>query len=196
MASSFGFSYTAPLFTKEDEEKEIADLTPEAKEDILDDLYGRNSNDLLMDGDVPEITAEQLAAVRDAMDRIPIEDRSGFIKASIRCPELIERETDPAIFLRHENHDAELAAKRIAKYWNTREIVFGEDHAYLPMTQSGAMGDEDTLRMMRNCSHFRDFLPNDAHGRTVICSDWTTLNPSDLCEGNRYNPVRSSSPTR
>ena len=196
MASSFGFSYTAPQFTKEDEEKEIADLTPKAKEGILDDLYGRNSNELIMDGDVPEITAEQLAAVRDAMDRIPIEDRSGFIKASVRCPELIEIETDPAIFLRHENYDAELAAKRIAKYWNMRETVFGEDHAYLPMTQSGAMGAEETMRMMRQCPHFRDFLPNDAHGRTVICSDWTTFNPSDLCGGNRYNPVRSSSPTR
>ena len=148
-----------------------------------------------MDGDVPEITAEQLADVRDAMDRIPIEDRSGFIKASVRCPELIETETDPAVFLRHENYDAELAAKRIAKYWNMRETVFGEEHAYLPMTHSGAMGDEDTLRVMRNCPHYRDFLPNDAHGRTVICSDFTTFKPIDLCSGKRYDPVRSFSPT-
>ena len=36
------FSYTAPIFTKQDEEKEKSKLTNEEKEIILDDIYGRN----------------------------------------------------------------------------------------------------------------------------------------------------------
>eukprot|EP00521_Asterionellopsis_glacialis_P016070 CAMPEP_0195291692 /NCGR_PEP_ID=MMETSP0707-20130614/8077_1 /TAXON_ID=33640 /ORGANISM="Asterionellopsis glacialis, Strain CCMP134" /LENGTH=58 /DNA_ID=CAMNT_0040352031 /DNA_START=1 /DNA_END=174 /DNA_ORIENTATION=+ len=55
------FSYTAPTYSKEDEEREYADLCPEQKEGILNDAYGRNAEETAALNE-REITQQELDA--------------------------------------------------------------------------------------------------------------------------------------
>eukprot|EP00521_Asterionellopsis_glacialis_P016940 CAMPEP_0195306442 /NCGR_PEP_ID=MMETSP0707-20130614/37201_1 /TAXON_ID=33640 /ORGANISM="Asterionellopsis glacialis, Strain CCMP134" /LENGTH=241 /DNA_ID=CAMNT_0040370659 /DNA_START=306 /DNA_END=1029 /DNA_ORIENTATION=- len=196
------FSCTAPIYSKEDEERDYANLSPEQKGDILDDAYGRNA-EAIAGLNERIITQQELDAFDEALENLPAEDNAEAAIAAKRytqqeldafdealenlpaednaeaaiaaktviCPELVERETNPSLFLRRENYNPQKAAKRFATYWNFRVDVFGNERAFLPISldEGGAYhDDEEVVRMMRESPTYRYILPNDAHGRSVI----------------------------
>jgi len=165
------FSYTAPTFSQADREREYADLTVEQKEDILDDAYGRNSEEVAVFNE-REITQQELDAFEDALENLPPSEKLEAVAAkTVMCPELVQSETNPSLFLRREQYDPEKAAKRFAAYWKFRVDLFGNEKAFLPiiLCEGGAFdGDEETLQMMRESPTYRYILPNDSHGRSVV----------------------------
>jgi len=166
------FSCTAPIYSKEDEERDYANLSPEQKGDILDDAYGRNA-EAIAGLNERIITQQELDAFDEALENLPAEDNAeaAIAAKTVICPELVERETNPSLFLRRENYNPQKAAKRFATYWNFRVDVFGNERAFLPISldEGGAYhDDEEVVRMMRESPTYRYILPNDAHGRSVI----------------------------
>mmetsp|Transcript_8930 Transcript_8930/g.13706 ORF Transcript_8930/g.13706 Transcript_8930/m.13706 type:complete len:324 (+) Transcript_8930:100-1071(+) len=181
---AFGQGVTAPKFSKEDEEREIADLTPEECHNIADDIFGHNACEV-ESRNREEVTDAQLQAFHDAMDRVSIEERAAYMTASVLSPELLETECSPVLFLQCEDYDPDRAAKRMAIYWTKRVEFFGEERAFLPMTLTGAMGDARDLEMIKNNPHVLYILPSDSSGRGVICGDRTTGHVSDRMCGVR-----------
>jgi len=168
---NFSLSYTAPVFTEEDEEREFADLETNEKQSFINNLYGQNAEELAV-ANGREITQQELDDFQKAIERIPVSDQTGYQMAMIRCPELLNTETDPKLFLRCEEYSAEKAAQRMVHYWNMRVKIFGDDRAFLPLTLSGALKDDEELfQMFRDFPRFRTFLPDDDHGRTVAYTE-------------------------
>lgn len=166
------FSYSAPSYSKKDEERDYADLTPEQKEAILDDAFGRTAEEIALHNQ-REITKQEFDAFDEALENLPgdVNAEAAIAAKTVLCPELVECESNPSMFLRYENYNPQKAAKRFASYWNFRVDLFGNEKAFLPMTTSegGALHeDEELLRMIREVPSYRYILPNDSHGRSVV----------------------------
>jgi hypothetical protein len=85
---------------------------------------------------------------------------------------------------RFHDFDALAAAKRLAKYWKTRQEIF-QDRAHLPFldlssgktnnrSSSGALTSDDIVTLKTGVSRH---LPHDRHGRTVFFCDGSKKRP-------------------
>mmetsp|Transcript_5449 Transcript_5449/g.8299 ORF Transcript_5449/g.8299 Transcript_5449/m.8299 type:complete len:350 (+) Transcript_5449:16-1065(+) len=174
------FSYTAPRLDEEVETREFQELDREKKDEINDDLFGRNV-DQTQERNSRQILQGELDEMEAAVEAIPLADRIGHSMATIHCPDLLETETDPRLFLIREDFDPFKAASRLVEYWNLRVEIFGDERAFLPMTLDGALyGDSSLIQMISHFPNFRTFLPNDSHGRTVILS-------APSCDAEEFN---------
>lgn len=102
-------------------------------------------------------------------------DIGAFLEALEKAPELIARESDPLLYLRREVGDVHAACTRLFTYWTQRRNVFGESQAFLPLQYGtsdspGAIGKKEIDLMQTG---FLVALPNDRHGRSVVCIDET-----------------------
>lgn len=109
----------------------------------------------------------ELSCLEDAIELIPEQDKVELLEARKLAPQLVATESDFRRFLRFEKFDTWAAAKRVALYWRTRKKIFG-DSWLLPMNQTGegALSREDIALLN---SGYMVLLPNDAHGRSVMC---------------------------
>ena len=117
----------------------------------------------------PPSREELRRRVYKAFCEIPDTDKSAYLKAMERAPELVLKESDPIRYLQRESGDAHSAAALLAAYWNQRSSLFGE-RSLLPMTLSGngALSDAD-IAVLKGGSQV--FLPSDDQGRTVLFLD-------------------------
>jgi hypothetical protein len=109
-------------------------------------------------------------ALQAALERMSYEEKAEYLEACKNYPELVEKESDPKFFLRREGLNAEAAADRLVSYWRERKAVFG-DRAYRPimsLSQTDALNDEDVATLS---SGLIAKLPDDVHGRSVLCVD-------------------------
>lgn len=104
-----------------------------------------------------------------AIELLPRAQKSSFFKAKRQCPNLIEVETNPTVFLKYDNFNYWKAAERLAAHWTLREQYFGE-RAFLPMTQTGngALNKEDIVTLHTG-SHV--ILPRTANGQNACFTD-------------------------
>lgn len=93
-------------------------------------------------GDGPAGTKSLL----DAIEMIPDEQKSSFLKATDRCPDLLESECDFKRFLRYTDYNFWEAAQNVVEYWEFRESLFG-DRAFLPLTQTAALTRPDVMAL-------------------------------------------------
>lgn len=163
----FAFSYTAPVFSEDDEQAERKACTEEEQTEAHTDAYGER---------IPIVETEEL--VQNALlkfqvefDALPDDHKIGYHQAVEQCPIVVEEESAPIRFLRCEDFDVKQAAIRLAKYWDHRIELFGSTRAFLPMTLVGAMADdmEAFTRLGDDCY----LLPTDKAGRAVYFSDKT-----------------------
>lgn len=110
-------------------------------------------------------------ALNNVLSIIP--DKTAYVEATQRCPDLIERESNPDLFLQFE--DLPEAALRLVNYWETRKRLFGEK-AFLSIfdLQHGALS--------ANAKELLQFgvgvwLPPDDFGRSVAFVDRSRANP-------------------
>lgn len=114
-----------------------------------------------------------IADFEAAIENIPAAKKKAYAEAKRRCPELVEKETDPMSFLRSSSGEGrglgskcvEAAATRFVSYWQKRLDLFGEKRAYLPMTQTGegSMGRQENT-LLSSGAFF--ILPNDKAKRS------------------------------
>mmetsp|Transcript_4667 Transcript_4667/g.13205 ORF Transcript_4667/g.13205 Transcript_4667/m.13205 type:complete len:252 (+) Transcript_4667:101-856(+) len=149
-----------PFFTAKEEWQEIASLTLADIVKVQSDLSGLSSvlvslqssasasagSGLVVGSNNTAAAASLSAKVAIAqtfieMPRLPPSSTEAYHRAVERCPDQVGPGRT-LMFLEAENYDARAAAAKLAKYWEGRVAVFGEERAYLPMSLGGAMKDE------------------------------------------------------
>jgi hypothetical protein len=163
--ASYALAFGAPVVTEEEERKEREDLTDDERQNLHNELYGGEEEQLVEETDV--MLANGVALLRTALEQIPEQEKEAYLEALERAPLLVETESDLAAFLRWENYDAWAAARSVVTYWDTRRKVFGNERAFLPMTLSGAMALD--MESMEQALLMK--LPDDEHGRRVLHYD-------------------------
>ncbi|EEC50197.1 predicted protein [Phaeodactylum tricornutum CCAP 1055/1] len=90
------------------------------------------------------------------------EERKKYLRqAETTCPEMLHDDFK-LMFLRTEQFNVELAARRYATYWEHRVELFGPEKAFLPLTLSGAMKDD-----LKSLSHGYTRTVS-GHGRVLL----------------------------
>lgn len=197
------------MFTAADEVRELSTRTPAEAIEAERDLRGVSAHQAILNlQDRGELTADVaepalaqavqelnvvsaieasteavwLQRLEQEVAVIPIADKSAYVVAVAKCPELAlnDRSRRLSMLRRMENIAAataaggdvdcpRLAARRLVRYWEERRNVFGDDLCYLPMTLHGAMRDE-VASIMAHTVH--RILPEvDRGGRDVLLSD-------------------------
>ncbi|GAX19169.1 hypothetical protein FisN_15Lu340 [Fistulifera solaris] len=113
------------------------------------------------------VSARHMESFKEAMNLLPDTDKSAYLLAMQRVPDLVEDESPPTLFMEFSDCDAWAAATRLCNYWKHRFHVFG-DRALLPLTLKGAMGP-DGEKAAGVGVHY--LLQNDKYGRTVWCAE-------------------------
>jgi len=75
-----------------------------------------------------------LHQMQHVLDTIPLLEKMEYTMAICMVPHLVWLESDPTRFLRYTNWDAHAVAHKLVAYWKRWVAVFGQDHAYLPLT--------------------------------------------------------------
>lgn len=155
------------LFTPQDEEKELFELTINDMIDVQSDLFGIASGvsglSVAADGGIS--TSDSLARLDGEIRRLPSAQTAAYRRATVECPDQVSDERKMA-FLDYEQSEPSLAAKRLVDYWNFRLDVFGADRCFLPMTLNGAMKDE-VVPMTKQC--ILQLMPvTDTAGRAIL----------------------------
>jgi len=136
---------------------------------VDDDLYGRPAA-LVSNPDIQG----SLTALQDELSKIRATEKAALTHASALKPELID-DDHVLQFLWAEKFDAELAAKRLVRYWSDRFKLFGPDKFVLPLTLKGALKD-DSLALSRG--YVQLLADTDTAGRAVLYLDWSSHEPS------------------
>mmetsp|Transcript_3928 Transcript_3928/g.5295 ORF Transcript_3928/g.5295 Transcript_3928/m.5295 type:complete len:294 (-) Transcript_3928:389-1270(-) len=114
-----------------------------------------------------KIIAQGLALLEEEIAKLPEEKKEGIRQAEERYPELAKSDEHKLMFLRCEQFNADLAAKRFAKYWNKRIELFG-DKAFEPLTLDKALRDDEAALS----NGFIRLMPTkDNTGRPIIWID-------------------------
>lgn len=82
--------------------------------------------------------------------------------------------TPPVVVVDH-THAPQLAVMRLVKYWDERIKLFGPEKAFLPLTQSCALKDDEVALGM---AFMRLTGTTDASGRSIIFADPSKLDPT------------------
>ena len=166
-----------PFFTAEEELQEIASLSISDIAKIQSDLSGLSSVLVSLQpsssaaisgpGGAASLSAQAvgIAQTNIELSQLPQSATAAYYRAVERCP----NEAGPdrtLMFLEAENHDPKAAAVKLAKYWEARVALFGEERAYLPMTLAGAMKEEAMNLATRRI--WQLLAATDAAGRAII----------------------------
>jgi len=120
-----------------------------------------------------KIIAQGLALLEEEIAKLPEEKKEGIRQAEERYPELAKSDEHKLMFLRCEQFNVDLAAKRYAKYWNMRIDLFG-DKAFEPLTLDKALKDDDVALS----TGFAQLLPKkDKTGRSMLWIDPACVDP-------------------
>jgi hypothetical protein len=112
-----------------------------------------------------------LSRHRRSFDRtlmlIPQKEKLGYLQAIRRAPLLVEEESPPELFIRHERNHSMKAVRRFLTYWEERVKIY-ENRAFLPIVQTGegALGPAE-LEAWK--TRYLVNLPQDECGRGTLC---------------------------
>lgn len=154
------FTFTAPIVTEEEERQERAALSEAERNRYDAEVYGTE-----------ELIVETETMLTDGLTRMTailatLPNQEDYQEALRRVPELVERESSAAAFLRSTRYDPQAAAMKLVDYWSIRRKVF-QDRAFLPMTMNGAM--EEDMEYLNKAIVV--ILANDKHLRPVVFTD-------------------------
>lgn len=119
--------------------------------------------------ETPELIATGLAKLQKELNLLPAKDTAVFHRATIESPELVD-DAHRLMFLRCELFNADLAARRLAKYWTKRLEFFGEKKAFKSLTLENIYDDdEDEVALRRG---FLAIIPmKHKTGRRILYCD-------------------------
>ena len=143
-----------PKFTDQDAKRDLATLTINDIVKLQADLTGMQAVTSGMsglniggtslsgtNGLNPAQSNQLLEALDQEISKLPHSATDAYRQALAKCPGEVSSERRKH-FLECEEGNPSLAARRLAKYWQSRLKTFGSDKCFLPMTLTGAMADE------------------------------------------------------
>mmetsp|Transcript_19931 Transcript_19931/g.41805 ORF Transcript_19931/g.41805 Transcript_19931/m.41805 type:complete len:670 (+) Transcript_19931:211-2220(+) len=139
--------------------------------DVTADVFGQSGS---VDSDVPGNIniAAAFAMMQTELLRIPENEKSALLMVQRLKPEMLDHE-HMLKFLLVDNFNGVDAARRLVRYWNERQKLFGEKFC-LPLTLKSALKD-DSLALSRG---YVQLLPEtDASGRAILYLDWSAHEP-------------------
>ena len=107
-----------------------------------------------------------IVAFLDSLRAIPNDEKSSYLEAFERCPQLLQHESCISRFLSQERGHTANAARRFTYYWDKRKKVFGDSRAFLQMTLANGALQQSCLALMR--TGWIQLPPSDSQ-RTPIC---------------------------
>lgn len=131
--------------------------------------------------------AAGMRVMGEAMQLISVPEKQAFLQACQQCPELIQRESSPMLFLLRADFNSWAAAARLAKYWDMRYQAFGPDRAFLPVLDLSGNGALPPFSVNYVATGVGTILPPDDQGRPVLFIDRSRLT-DDFARAN--NEVR------
>ena len=102
-------SLTAPCFTKQNEQEERESLSPEEAKYLQSEITGIDDTfifDYEATHDIEHCVKEVEQYI--ASDTISAMQKKEYLQALDKCPNLVENETNPIMFLRSENYNIEV----------------------------------------------------------------------------------------
>ena len=78
-----------------------------------------------------------LESLNDAIQLLPGSEKDAYVEALRIAPTLVQAESNPMLFIRHENFNVWAAAKRLAAYWTMRKELFGDTGFLKPIHLTG-----------------------------------------------------------
>jgi hypothetical protein len=114
--------------------------------------------------------SQALEELMHVVHSLPLTKKAAFLQAMKTCPQVVERESHPLAFCRYDDYNYWKAADRLVHYWTERVSLFGQDRAFLPMTQTGngALTGDDVMSLHTGSY---SILPPTAAGRSVFFID-------------------------
>ena len=98
-------------------------LDPQEKRAIYREIHGRNASD-----DDDAARHNRYEQLEREIWKLPKEDKAALMRVLRKNPLLFVVSSQTKLFLLSEDFDAARAARRIARYWQRREDLFGEEH--------------------------------------------------------------------
>lgn len=148
--------------------KELNDLSFKEREQVYDDIHGVSAG--LADKETPEFIAKAIERLNAEIGQLPRTKRPTLDKAIFLKPSI---ETDmkfKLMFLRADEYDAFKAARRLAKYFEDKQSLFGEDKLVKKITLDDL--NEEDMQLFRKGPCM--VLPQkDSAGRPVWLSNIT-----------------------
>jgi hypothetical protein len=140
------------------------------------------SNPLLYNGRFPPQTMD------DALTLLPIRDKLALLQACMVCPDVVEQESPPNLFLQFEDYNYFAAAARWAKYWDVRLNLFGPERAFLCVLDLSGNGALQANLVEYIATGVAVILPPDDQQRPVLFTDRSRL-PSEYLHWPNDNRV-------
>jgi hypothetical protein len=122
----------------------------------------------------PILGAEAKSQLEQALRDIPVDEKASYLEAVRVVPHLVNTESNPILFLRVDDGNAQKAAARLCMYWTKRAQLFGE-RAFLSLRDCSGSGalDEAAVKILDMGAAVQ--LPDDTKGSPVFCSDSSRL---------------------
>jgi hypothetical protein len=117
---------------------------------------------------------ETVSRFQEETNALKIPEKAAYVQAMSCCPEIVHRESNLFLFLRHENFNFPAATRRLALHWKHR-LEYFKDRAWRPLfdfSGNGALTSDDIEKIKLG---FLAKLPADNEGRPVICVDRNRL---------------------
>ena len=106
-----GFSSSAPRRSLSAVKKEIEELSPEERQRVYDDIYGRLAESKV--DDTPELEDRSLHELDRCIQDIEGEERACYDRAVELCPEYVHDRAFRILFLRADLFDAKVSGWRV-----------------------------------------------------------------------------------
>ena len=105
------FAHTAPRFTIDEVHQEKENLKLDEKFSIKDEVCGSRSLTTMEETD--QLLSEALIQFQNELDGIPSENKSAYLEAHARVPDLVSKESNPISFLRRDKFNAKVRSFEI-----------------------------------------------------------------------------------
>lgn len=121
-----------------------------------------------------------LEHLNEAIQLLPQNEKEAYLEALNQAPYLIQKESNPLKFLRHENFNLWATSQRLVSYWKMRKEIFGPEAFLKPMHQTGS-GALSAIDIEILDTGYIRLLPKSAFmGQCVVWWDREILTPDQL----------------
>ena len=140
---------------------ELNELSVKEREKVFEEIHGVAT----IQEETPELLTESLMAFKTKLNEIPKRKRKAMDRAFFLRPSLEKDEKFQLMFLRAERFDAGQAALRMARYFDHKLELFGEEKLAKPITLDDLSQEED-LNVLESAA-FQEIAQRDRSGRVV-----------------------------